>query len=155
MPFVQVIYCRQRMIYLTVRFYQATYAFQSESKLYSCLNIKDLLAWNRRDIWNLSDCNGTLTHNHLVCKRTQPFSQTGQSRTRFRVNPLYSCLEYRSTEKTYILWSISYWCQFVFAYWVSIILLMLILFSSNFPSLSSSLLPLNLIHAQVSGRCKQ
>ena len=27
-------------------------------------------AWNRRDIWILSVCNGTRTHNHLVCKRT-------------------------------------------------------------------------------------
>ena len=36
----------------------------------SCLNIKELLAQNRRNIWSLSDCNGTQTHNHLVCKRT-------------------------------------------------------------------------------------
>ena len=28
------------------------------------------LAWNRRDIWSLSDCNGTQTHNNLVCKQT-------------------------------------------------------------------------------------
>ena len=34
------------------------------------LNIKELLAWNRRDIWSLRDCNGTRTHNHLVCKGT-------------------------------------------------------------------------------------
>ena len=34
------------------------------------LNVKELLARNRRDIWSLSDCNGTRTHNHLVCKRT-------------------------------------------------------------------------------------
>ena len=34
------------------------YAFQSESTLYSCLNVKELLAWNRRDIWDLSDSNG-------------------------------------------------------------------------------------------------
>ena len=38
-----------------------TYAFQSESTLCRCLNVKELLARNRRDIW---------THNHLVRKRT-------------------------------------------------------------------------------------
>ena len=36
----------------------------------SCLNVKELLAQRRRDIWNLSDCNGTRTHNFLVRKRT-------------------------------------------------------------------------------------
>ena len=36
----------------------------------SCLNIKELLAQNRRNTWSLSDCNGTRTHNHLVCERT-------------------------------------------------------------------------------------
>ena len=41
-----------------------------ESTLYSCLNVKELLAQNGRDIWNLSDYNGTRTHNHLVRKRT-------------------------------------------------------------------------------------
>ena len=46
------------------------YAFQSESTLYSCLNVKALLSWNRRDIWNLSDCKGTRICNHLVCERT-------------------------------------------------------------------------------------
>ena len=57
-------------IYLTVGSYHVTYVFQSESTLYSCLNVKELLARSRRDIWRLSDCNGTRTHNHLVCKRT-------------------------------------------------------------------------------------
>ena len=46
------------------------YAFQSESTHYSCLNVKELLDSKRRDIWSLSDCNRTRTHNHLVCKRT-------------------------------------------------------------------------------------
>ena len=31
--------------------------FQSESTLYICLNVKELLAQNRRDICSLSDCN--------------------------------------------------------------------------------------------------
>ena len=46
--------------------YHVTYAFQSESTLYSCLNVKELLAWNRSKIWSLNDCNWTQTHNHLV-----------------------------------------------------------------------------------------
>ena len=35
---------------LTVCFYHVTYAFQSESTLYICLNVRELLARNRRDI---------------------------------------------------------------------------------------------------------
>ena len=46
-------------------------AFQSEPTLFSCLNVKELFAENRRDIWNLSDCNRTRTHNYLVSKRTR------------------------------------------------------------------------------------
>ena len=48
-----------------------TYAFRSESTLYSCLNVKeaDVLAWSRREIWRFSDCNWTRTQNHLVLKR--------------------------------------------------------------------------------------
>ena len=46
------------------------YAFQGESTLYGCLNVKELLAPNMRDIWSLSDSNGIRTHNHLVSKRT-------------------------------------------------------------------------------------
>ena len=61
--------------YLSVRcivivcFYHVTYEFESESTLYSCLNVKELLARSRRHIWRLSDCNGTQTNNHLVRKR--------------------------------------------------------------------------------------
>ena len=55
---------------LTVSCNHVTYAFQNESTLYICVNVKELLARNRRDVWSLSDCNGTRTHNHLVCKRT-------------------------------------------------------------------------------------
>ena len=57
-------------MHLTVRTYYVTYAFQSESTLYSGLIVKKILAQNRRHIWSLSDCNGTQTHNHLVHKRT-------------------------------------------------------------------------------------
>ena len=33
---------------------------------YSALNVKELLARNRREIWSLTDCNGTRTHNYLA-----------------------------------------------------------------------------------------
>ena len=55
---------------LTVCSCHVTYAFQSESTLYSCLNVKELLAWSRRKIWRWSDCNWTRIQNHLVLKRT-------------------------------------------------------------------------------------
>ena len=55
---------------MTVCSYHVTYTFQSESTLYGCLNIKELIARNRRDIWSLSDYNGARTHNQLVCKPT-------------------------------------------------------------------------------------
>ena len=45
------------------------YACQSEFTLYSCLNVKEHLTRNRRDIWSLSDSNRIRTHNHLVRKR--------------------------------------------------------------------------------------
>ena len=42
----------------------------SESSLFVCRDIKEFLAVNRHQIWNLSTCNGRRTHNHLVRKRT-------------------------------------------------------------------------------------
>ena len=57
------------MVDLTACCYYATYAFQSESTLYNCLNVKELLARSRHQIWSLSDCNWTRTQNHLVRKR--------------------------------------------------------------------------------------
>ena len=56
-------------VHLTVSFYHVTYEFESESTLYSFLNVKEFLARSRRHIWRLSDCNGTRTHNHLLRKR--------------------------------------------------------------------------------------
>ena len=47
-----------------------TYMFQSGPTLFSCLNVKELLAQSRCRIWSLGDCNWTWTHNHLVHKRT-------------------------------------------------------------------------------------
>ena len=55
---------------MTVSSFHVRYAFQSESTLSSCLNVKELLAQNRRNIRSVIDCNGTRTHNHLVRKRT-------------------------------------------------------------------------------------
>ena len=55
---------------VTVCSCHVTYVFQCESTLYSCVNVKELLAQSRRKIWRLSDCNWTRTQNHLVCKRT-------------------------------------------------------------------------------------
>ena len=57
------------MVNMPVCFCHVTYAFQSKSTLYSCLNLKELLAWNKREIWKLSDCGWTRTINHLVYKR--------------------------------------------------------------------------------------
>ena len=57
-------------VHLIVCFDHVTYEFESESTLYSCLNVKELLARKRRHIWRLSDRNGTRTNNHLVRKRT-------------------------------------------------------------------------------------
>ena len=57
-------------VHLTVCSYHVTYRFHSEFTLYSCLNVKDLFARNRRDICILSDYSAGRTHNHLVDKRT-------------------------------------------------------------------------------------
>ena len=54
---------------LTVCSCHVAYAFQSKSTLYSCLNVKELLAQSRRKIWSLSEYNWTRTHNHLFHKR--------------------------------------------------------------------------------------
>ena len=37
-------------IVMVVHSYHVTYAFQSESTLYSCLNVKEFLAQNRQEI---------------------------------------------------------------------------------------------------------
>ena len=58
-------YVRSKLI-STVCYYHVKYAFQSESTLYSCLNVKKLFALNRRNISSLSDSNTIRTHSHLV-----------------------------------------------------------------------------------------
>ena len=50
---------------LSACFYHVSYAFLSESTLWGCVNVKELLARNSR----LGDCNGTQTHNHSVSKQ--------------------------------------------------------------------------------------
>ena len=60
-------------LHLALSSYDVTYVFKRDSTVYIYLNIKELLFWNRRDIWGLSECKETRTHNHLVRKRTLNF----------------------------------------------------------------------------------
>ena len=55
---------------MSVCSYHVMDTFQSESTLYSCLNVKELFARSRPEIWSLSDCSWTRTDNHLIHKRT-------------------------------------------------------------------------------------
>ena len=66
------------MLFIAVCYYHVTYAFESESTLYSCLNVKELLARNKHHIRSLSDSNRIQTHNLLVFKRNTQPCQTGQ-----------------------------------------------------------------------------
>ena len=63
----------QAITKLTVCSYHVTYAFQSESTLYSCLNVKELLARNRREITlkRVRDMIRTYSQMH----RTDKYSQ--------------------------------------------------------------------------------
>lgn len=61
---------------LTVCHYHITYAYQSESTFCGWLNVNELLAQNRQDIWKLRECIGTRTQNHIgtlnhLAKHTQ------------------------------------------------------------------------------------
>ena len=64
---------RHRVTYLTACCYHVRYEFHIESTLCSCMNVKERLAQNRCNIWNLTDSNRVQTHNHLhnhlVCKQ--------------------------------------------------------------------------------------
>ena len=84
-----------------------THVCQSESTLYSCLNVKQLIAKSRRDICRRTYCNWIQTQNHVVLKGTinhlvklarwlscflsnyiySVFDCTFMSRMCFRVNP--------------------------------------------------------------------
>ena len=75
-----------QVFFLVVCSYHVTYPFQSESTLYSCLNVKELLARSRDEIWSLSDCNWTRTQNHLVRKKHSTIWLSVRLRTKwFRV----------------------------------------------------------------------
>ena len=61
---------------LTICSYHVTYVFQSESRLYGCLNVKELLVRNRCEIWpvwlngcvfvyELSGCGFESSYSHL------------------------------------------------------------------------------------------
>ena len=56
--------------YLTVCSCHVMYVFQSESSLYSCLNVKERLTRSRHEIWSLRDCKWNRTQIDLVHKRT-------------------------------------------------------------------------------------
>ena len=53
----------------TLYYYRVKYMFQSEFTLYSCLNVKELHAQDKRNVLSLSDSNDIWTYNHLVRKR--------------------------------------------------------------------------------------
>ena len=55
-----------RLSVLAVCYYHVTHAFQSESTFYNCLNVKETLAQNRRNIWSLSNSNGLVWLNGWV-----------------------------------------------------------------------------------------
>ena len=59
---------RPKFSLLTLYYYHVTYVFQSESTL-NCLNVKELLARNRHNIWSLNYSNESWSLNHLVCER--------------------------------------------------------------------------------------
>ena len=56
--------------YSMVCYDHVTYVFQSESTLYSCMNVKEFLAGNKRDICSLSDSKGIRIQSYIVSKRT-------------------------------------------------------------------------------------
>ena len=64
---LSILICR---VYFTLRSCHVRYAFQSESTLYFFLNVKEPLPPSKRELWRISVCNRTRTHNHLVFKRT-------------------------------------------------------------------------------------
>ena len=53
-------------VHLTGCSYHVTYAFQSESTISSCLNVKELLAQNKHDIWSLSDSIGDSVRDMMI-----------------------------------------------------------------------------------------
>ena len=80
---------------MTVCPYHVTYAFQSKSKLYCYLNIKEIFDQKRHDIWGLSNSNGTRTHNQLFRKRTlNHFAKLAKWLSCLLTTYLYGALDY-------------------------------------------------------------
>ena len=57
------------MLFLVCSYHAYVNAFQSKSTLCSCLNVRELLVWSRREIWSLNDSNWIRTYSHLIHKR--------------------------------------------------------------------------------------
>ena len=57
-------------VHLTACSCHVMYASHGEYTLYIWMNVKEILARNRREIWRWSDCNCARTQNHLVLKPT-------------------------------------------------------------------------------------
>ena len=75
---------------LTVCSSHVTYPFQSESTLYSCLNVKELLARSRREIWRLSDCN--CFNFSMRCRPYLPVSLFMRCRERYNLCMNCACI---------------------------------------------------------------
>ena len=86
------------------------HGFQSESKVYICLNVKELFAQNMREIGTLSDCNWTGTHNNLVHKQTLNYSaKPTKVCVQFQLQSLRTCgtevyLWYRRKSERGVFW---------------------------------------------------
>ena len=67
------------MVHFDVCSYHVTYTFYSNSKLCSCLKVKEPLARIKHDTWNLSDCNRIRTTTERLqgtTKRTFTLKRT-------------------------------------------------------------------------------
>ena len=77
-----------------------TYAFQSESTLYSYLNVKELLVRSRREIWRWSNCNFLDIQTTIKCGLTlKPVR--GMTRT---YNQMYRTDKY--SEHSSVIWPV-------------------------------------------------
>ena len=56
-------------VHLTVCSCHVTYAIQSESRIYFCLNVYEILAWNMHHMWSSSDSNETQNRHKLARNR--------------------------------------------------------------------------------------
>ena len=85
-------------------FYHVTYALwvnQHSEWVDLYLNVKELLAWNRLDIWRLSDCNRTRTHNQLIRIRKPSRSITKLSPLKGRNSEYQKLHHYRGVDTNF------------------------------------------------------